>query len=145
MAIRARGLRINSVSIDLILQRCPMRLRPLLSLMMAAGLLMPAAAYAQYNYAPVARTGAGSGFAGLFPPQINQVGSVGFGATLTNGGQGIFVGTQGVVVPIVQTGNTFTGFLVPPAPIVAAINPGSNMTAFFATRTAAAGGGGGVF
>ena len=81
----------------------------------------------------------------MFAPQINQVGSVAFGANLTNGGPGIFVGTSGVVVPIVQNGPTFTGFTVPPAPIVAAINPNSNMTAFFATRTAAAGGGAGIF
>jgi hypothetical protein len=122
-----------------------MPIRPLVSLTIAVALMMPAAARAQYNFTPIAATGAGSGFAGVFPPQINQVGSVGFGATLTNGGQGIFVGTQGVVVPIVQTGTTFTGFMPPGGPIVAAINPGTNMNAFFATRTAAAGGGGGIF
>jgi hypothetical protein len=122
-----------------------MSIRPLVPLTIAVALTMPAAARAQYNYTPIARTGSGSGFAGVFPPQINQVGSVAFGATLTNGGQGIFVGTQGVVVPIVQTGTTFNSFQVAPAPIVTAINPGTNTNAFFATRTAAAGGGGGVF
>jgi hypothetical protein len=122
-----------------------MCLRPVLSLTVAAALLGPAAVRAQYTFTRVATTGGTSGFAGLFPPQINQVGSVSFGATLTNGGQGIFVGTLGQVVPIVQTPNsTFTGFGFPPA-IFAAIAPNSNTTAFFATRTAAAGGGGGVF
>src|SRR5438132_807642 len=126
-----------------------MRLRPIVPLSVAVVLAMPAATRAQvpYTYFRVAATGGTSGFAGLFAPQINQVGSVAFGANLTNGGSGIFVGTGSpfVVVPIVQNGPTFTGFTVPPAPIVAAINPNSNMTAFFATRTAAAGGGAGIF
>ena len=126
-----------------------MRLRPLIPLTAAVALVMPAAARAQYAYTRIAATGAGSGFAGLYAPQINQVGSVAFGATLTSGNvanpQGIFVGTMGVVVPIVQngTGSQFTGFNFPPGPIVAAIAPNSNMTAFFASRAAAQGGDGG--
>jgi hypothetical protein len=124
-----------------------MPIRPLISLTMAVSLALPAVARAQvpYTYTRVATTGAGSGFAGLYPPQINQVGSVAFGATLTNGGQGIFVGTLGVVVPIEQNGAIFTGFNFPPGPIIAAIAPNSNTTAFFASRTAAQGGGVGVF
>ena len=128
-----------------------MPIRPLTSVMVIIALVMPATAQTQYTFNPIATTGTGSGFAGLFPPQINQLGSVAFGATLTSGNtpnpQGIFVGTQGVVVPIAQNpvGSAFTGFNFPPGPIVAAINPGSNMTAFFASRTAAQGGGVGIF
>jgi hypothetical protein len=128
-----------------------MGLRPIVPVVIVISLLAPAAARAQtpYTFTEIATTGGTSGFAGLYPPQINQVGSVAFGATLTSGTvanpQGIFVGTGGVVVPIVQAGATFTGFNFPPGPIVAAINPTSNTTAFFATRTAAQGGGAGVF
>lgn len=124
-----------------------MAIRPLLPLTMVVALLAPAAVRAQvpYTYTRVATTGPGSGFAGLYQPQINQVGSVGFGATLTSGGQGIFVGTLGVVVPIEQNGAIFTGFNFPPGPIIAAIAPNSNTTAFFASRTAAQGGGVGIF
>src|SRR5204863_380313 len=92
-----------------------MPFRLLVLLTMTVAMIVPPAARGQvpYTYFRVATTGGTSGFSGMFAPQINQVGSVAFGANLTNGGSGIFVGTSGVVVPIVQNGPTFTGFSGP--------------------------------
>src|SRR5437867_10948203 len=109
-----------------------MNLRPLISLTAAVALVMPAEARAQvsYTYTRVAATGSGSGFAGLFPPSLNHLGTAGFGATLTtSGGSGIFAGSGGSVATIAQNGATFAGFNPPPGAIIAAINPTSNMNA----------------
>jgi hypothetical protein len=112
------------------------------------GLLAPSVTLAQipYSYTRIAITGGGSQFAGLFAPSVNAVGTASFGATLTNGGVGIFVGSGGgIVSPIAQTGATFAGFNFPPGPVLSAISPPSNTSAFYGIRTPAAGGGIGIF
>ena len=95
-----------------------------------------------YTHTRVALTGAGQPFSGLFAPGLNGNGVASFGANLSAGGSGVFVGSGGAVTTIAQTGSTFLTFNDPNLP---AINPASSMAAFYAARTAAAGGGVGIF
>src|SRR4051812_46360254 len=60
-------------------------------------LVAPAISAAQipYSYTLVASNGGASTFAGLFAPTINSTGTAAFGATLINGGAGVFAGSGG--------------------------------------------------
>jgi hypothetical protein len=101
-----------------------------------------------YSYTLVAATGGVSPFAGVYAPSLNAAGTAAFGANLTAGGSGIFIGSGGATTTIAQTGTLFSGFVNPgdtTGLILPSINPTSNNVAFFATRTAGAGGGSGIF
>ena len=87
-------------------------------IVLVTALTVPSVARSQitYSFTRIAVTSGTSPFSGVFAPSLNAAGTAAFGANLTAGGSGVFIGAGARRAPLPKRAPLSPASATPPAP-----------------------------